>query len=294
MPPKPALSTREALFKRAAGFLAIIEEITPQAIKHEYAFVSDEWFENWLESDGFGVEKCNQLVALELIDKSHLASVTALLRAKRWSDAICLTWEAENFLAWSAALRGLLESAGDAVDGLLNVPFTLAKYHRQIALCLTGQLSSSLVGMSELEHQLDHFVHAKWMRLKRAEQSVLKAKENVEYVRRLRDVVPKVEQAYHRLCSICHPSSASFEFLYDVEEGRGLKISTSTDRRAISGFLSDYPDMLQDVLMMHCNPPLMTLKVLHKFRMHPQLKPLKGFDLRRIRAGHEIERLLKE
>jgi hypothetical protein len=70
----------------------------------------------------------------------------------------------------------------------------------------------------ELERQLDHFVHAKWMRAKRGEESILKAKDNVDYVSALDQAIPNVKPLYHRLCSVCHPSSATLSIFTTLEQ----------------------------------------------------------------------------
>ena len=95
-----------------------------------------------------------------------MASVSALLRAKRWADATCVTYEKENFVGWAASFRGLLESAGDTYDGLVRIPAALALHHRGISLCLAGR-EQNWVRAKELEDALDHFVHAKWTRAKK-------------------------------------------------------------------------------------------------------------------------------
>jgi hypothetical protein len=288
------MTTATKLFKEAASLLPFIDCVLPDAVKNEYVFFSDEWFENWIKSPDATPEQSNYIIAVELVEKAHLASVTALLRAKRWADATCLMYERENFLGWAASVRGLLESAGDTVDGLLQVPKTLAFYHRNIAACLAGK-EQVFFGGKELEDLLDHFVHAKWGRGKAGD--VLIAKENITYVRTLGSVIPNVEGLYHRLCSICHPSSASLGYFNEgvVQDGarRGVTLSLSPDAAAISALCEEYPNALRDILMMHCNPPLMILKVLHVFKVHPQLKLLREFDLKKIKAGPEIERLLK-
>jgi hypothetical protein len=126
-------------------------------------------------SDEFSIKRHNGIFAMELIEKAHLASVTALLRAKRWADATCLAYDKENFLSWSASVRGLLESAGDTVDSLLHIPMTLALRHRDLARCLAGNEERGMVA-EETERHLDHFVHAKWMRTKRGEENILNRK----------------------------------------------------------------------------------------------------------------------
>jgi len=84
-----------------------------------------------------------------------------------------------QFQRISSAARGLLESSGDIVDALLNIAPTLAEYHHEISNCLSGQ-EVKIINVTDLERPLDHFVHARWMR---GSDKVIKAKDNVEYVR---------------------------------------------------------------------------------------------------------------
>jgi hypothetical protein len=276
------------LFKEAAPFLDLIEAVTPEAAANEYKFISDEWFSEWVKSSNFSPEMFNYIVVWELIHKAHLASLAAIIRAKRWADAICLMYESQNFLGWAAAVRGLLESAGDTVDGLLQVPHALAQHHHLISACLAGK-HRELIQAAELEGTLDHFVHAKWQR---RDEGGIKAKDNIAYVRVLATVIPNVERLYHKLCGFCHPSSASIEYL-NLSTAEGFKITPSRDRSAIAALVEEYPDALRDMLMIHSNPPLLVLKVLHKFGETPRIKALKQFGFQHVKMGREIERLLK-
>ena len=136
------MDSANKLFGRAAFYLTVIDAITPIALTHEYSFFSEEWLAQWAKTESFTVERANLVLALELVDKAHLAAITALMRAKRWADAICLLHDNPNFVAWAAAARGLLEAAGDTVDGLLNIPASLAQHHHSIRRCLAGELYS--------------------------------------------------------------------------------------------------------------------------------------------------------
>jgi hypothetical protein len=284
--------TAAKLFKKAAPFLGMIEAVIPEAAANEYKFLPDESFFAWLKSSNFSIERFNCIIASELVEKAHHASLAAIIRAKRWADATCLMYDQQNFLGWAAAFRGLLESAGDAVDGLLPVPHTLALNHRLISLRLAGRQAQPVVA-SELEAVLDHFVHAKW---RRKGDPGIKAKDNIGYVRTLASVIPNVERLYHELCGICHPSSASIDY-FNVptpqSSSGGFKISPGRDSSAIAKLCEEHPDALQDILMMHCNAPLMVLKVLHVFKVHPPIKALRSFALENIKSGSEIQRLLK-
>lgn len=280
--------TEQTLFAGAAKYLDLIDEIVPIATKHEYSFVSDEWFAEWSRTDHFSVQRANLIVVFELLEKSHLAAVTSLIRAKRWADAICRMYDAGNFIGWAASFRGLLESAGDTVDGLANVPASLALNYPLITRCLTENENDFAVA-PELERHLDHFVHAKWSR---AKDSVLQAKQNVEYIKALEGVIPNCVGLYHKLCAVCHPSSGSINYLYDYVPGESFKVSPSKDAEAISALCREHSGALRDALMLHCNPPLLALRVLHKFKIHPHLKMLRKMDWGEIKIGREIDDLL--
>jgi hypothetical protein len=217
------------------------------------------------------------------------------MRAKRWADAICLMYDNPNFVGWAASVRGLLEGAGDTVDGLLNISPTLAEHHRTIRRCLAGEERENFVGYSELEAKLDHFVHARWIRTKRGEETPLKAKDNATYVGILETAVPGILKLYHKLCAICHPSSESISYFYDYspQDGGRLRLAPANDKKAIAAVCDEHPTALADALMMCCNAPLYTLRVLHKFRIHPKLAILNKLDWEHIKMGAEIERYLK-
>jgi hypothetical protein len=109
----------------------------------------------------------------------------------------------------------------------------------------------------------------------------------------LASVIPNVEALYHRLCNVMHPSSASIDYFNESMESGRFRVSPLRDQQTIEALLHDHPDALQDILMMHSNPPLLTLKVLHAFKIHSPIKALKEFDVRLVKMGAEIERLLK-
>jgi hypothetical protein len=134
------------------------------------------------------------------------------------------------------------------------------------------------------------------MRAKRGEENVLKAKDNVEYVGALEQVIPNVElkPLYHQLCAICHPSNASIEYFYDASEEGNLRLSPAKDKEAILiAICQEYPDALFYAFQVHCLLPFLTLRVLHKFQVHPPLKALRKVDWKQLKVGAEIEEALK-
>ena len=154
----------------------------------------------------------NYVIAAELVDMAHLAAITALIRTQKWVLAACSAYEAQNYIAYATAIRGLLESSGDITDGLRNAAGSLAQAHPTIKSALTGKLIDHIRGF-EIEDQIGHFVRANWKRGPRTDLE--KAKENIEYVRSLTGpAFASVESLYRRLSAISHPSSSSLDYLY--------------------------------------------------------------------------------
>jgi hypothetical protein len=191
-----------------------------------------------------------------------------------------LEWKPENAVVsgvlwgWASAARGLIESAGDIVDGLLQIPFFLADHHRAISTGLAGNASNVGYGFSEIEEKLDHFAFAKWMRVPRGHTNILKAKANAVYISNIERVMPNALAYYQRLCGITHPSNASIDYLYQdrTREGGAFKLTASTDLSAIKLICDEFPDALQTAMIMSSNAPLLILRVLHKFKIHPKLR----------------------
>jgi hypothetical protein len=78
------------------------------------------------------------------------------------------------------------------------------------------------------------------------------------------------------------------EAFYDSTPGIGFKLSPMKDAAAMADICTEYPNVLQDALMMHCNAPLLILRVLHKFGIHPHLKSLRKLDWKQIKGGRKL------
>ncbi len=150
--------------------------------------------------------------------------------------------------------------------------------------------SDAVIDATEFENPLDHFVHAKWMRAKRGEEKILKAKENLDYIRNLDAAIPDVTGLYQRISSISHPSQASLNCFFHANTGGSIKLIPWSGAAAIAAFYAEYPDALFQAIQAHCIPPL--LRVLHKFKIHPQFAVLKRVDWEQIQMAAEIERYL--
>ncbi len=274
----------------AVAHLDILDQILPVVQKHRYKFIDDEAYTHFCTSEAYNVVDDNLILSLELIEKAHLASVTSMIRTQRWIDGVLQAYETQNFLAFAGAFRGLLESAGDSMDGLQHMPVQLAHAQHWIKMGLSGGQKDKRIGYTEIEKILDHYVLATWMRRPKGETPVALAKDNIEYVAQLEGLIPDVHQLYHRLCSFVHPSSASIAWMFSPLEEDGIALIVN-DQSQINSLLERWPEAIRLSFSASINMALLTLRVLHRFPVHPKL-PLK--DLTWIKGWPVVEQALKK
>jgi hypothetical protein len=285
-------ATRRKLFKGAARFFPLIAQIVPRALQHRYSFVSDEWFHDACNTGKLSVAERNHIIVLDVLEKSHLAAVSTLIRIERWADAVCIMHDTANFPGFASAMRGLIENGGDSIDGLLNIASSLAENRKDLSRALAGEMKADLIGCAAIERPLDHYVHARWTGKER--HPVLTAKANVDYARQIEASLPGAVSLYHRLCAIVHPSNASIDWLFDLDEegDRRMKLAAN-DAGRIAALCDEFPEVADVTLQMTYNSALLILHVLHKFRLHPKIPELRKLDWSQVKAGREIERLLR-
>lgn len=92
-----------------------------------------------------------------------------------------------------------------------------------------------------------------------------------------------------------HPSNASLQYFYDDNTATGgtFKLTTANDRPAISAIREEFAEALERTLMMSCNPPLLILRVLHKFGTHRKLDALKKLHWPGIRGWSKDRREIR-
>ena len=264
----PLSTTAKKLFGRSTIYFDIASRILPRLTTHRYQFLPNDAFFEWIERENVPIGKINYILVRELLDNAHLAATTALARTILWSEAMCVSYEYSNFVAWASAARGLLESSGDIGDGLSNIAASLAKHHILLSAALAG-LQKKPLDLRPLEEPLSHFIRAKWTRDKSGETP--RAKDNVEYVRWIgRADIPGIVALYHKLCGITHPSSGSLDYMY-TNDADGLRLDINSGGHAIDEICAEFLDVFPASVMLSCNSTLLILRVLHKFGRHPKL-----------------------
>ena len=205
----------------------------------------------------------------ETLQRAHIAAVTAIMRSQNWLSAAFSTSSEKNALAFSAAFRGLLESAADTTTALIGTPMTLAHYYPVIADALSGR-ATVIATSPELEDELIHYSHGRYF--KRAERASTPeshiARSVHEYLKVFENLnAEEVGQCYRFLCDLTHPGAPSVWMWLNPLDTKGTEyeLSTEPDETIIVDFLERYETVLLDVLMFAFNAPVLVLNTLNYF-----------------------------
>jgi hypothetical protein len=274
----------------AYPYLQMVDSVLKRAKVHQYSFYSEEYFESLKNETPNRIAEMNVVVSHELLEKSHLCSVTAILRNLAWIESCAREFSAQNYFGFAACARGFVESVGDSIDGLLLVPFTLAEHHSGIVSLLSGRFESAMADFSKLEEKLDHYMFAGWSRTK----GPLKAKDNQDYIAGLESAhIPDIIKHYRKLCAITHPSSSSVSAFYEIDQNNFTVLFTNglQSKRCVD-LVNEIGASLTGILPYSMNPSLLILRVLHKFGRHPKIPEMKKISWAEIPGWASISKAL--
>ena len=235
----------------------------------------------------------------ETLERAHIAAVTAILRSRTWLSAVLSMSSDRNALAFSAAFRGLLESAADTTTALIGTPMTLAHHFPVISDALSGN-ATTIATSPELEDELIHYSHGRYF--KRSERATTPESHITrsvhEYLKVFENLnAEQVAQCYRFLCDLTHPGAPSVWMWLTPLDTRGTEyvLSTEPDEAIIADFLEEYETVALDALMFAFNAPVLVLNTLNYFPIEKLHTPeLLNHDLDGIAAWRscrdELER----
>ena len=247
-------------------FVEMVDDLSLERVETHYRFTDEESFRQLLSRDlGEGM----RVYWTEILQRAHLAAVTAVLRSRQWFSGVEHAIDQENFLMFAAGLRGLMESAADASTALVGTPLNLAHWHSMIVEALKGQAASVSI-CSELEDELIHYSHGR--RITRAGRpdapKTHQARQVQDYLSIFRDQnAENVRRCYRDLCDITPPGASSVWMWLHAADGSGreFRLSAQGNEALIIGFLHRYPTIPLELLMFAFNAPAITLSVLNYF-----------------------------
>jgi len=202
--------------EQISHYQPLIEDLLASA-ESRYRFTSDPYFRN-LVSRG-NLADPNQIYVLEILARFHAGALITFRRNLSWIEAIQSSYAQSSFFAFTASLRGMIESSADTYFSLRHAPLNLASYFQILKSCVSGAESTKIHLFKDLEDWGIHFLEAGKYDDKSRDKSHYKAKMTWEYIDAI-DSDPffgKVYPLYQELCQVTHPSRES-TYLYFSEQ----------------------------------------------------------------------------
>jgi len=212
-----------------------------------------------------GVAWVNKIYWTEILQRAHLAALTSAVRHDRWFFGAVATASAENFLAFAACLRGLVEACSDSYYSLSTIGITFAENYGKITAAIQGTLDEFLLASEDVENKLLHFQFAGRHDSKNL-SPVYRSRTAREYLNSIvaddrRDIVA----LYERLCALAHPADDSLSWLLSRPDEESLALGASRDAKAIAQFCDRHRVAILDTIQRGVNSDLLILKTLNTF-----------------------------
>ena len=249
--------------RKAIHYIQMIDGLGIENSNTRYRFVNQIEYEKILASDP---REGMKIYWYEMLARCHISSISAVMRTRHWFSAIEDAVRTANLLAFSAAFRGLLESAADTSTSLGQVPLAIARFHSLINDALSKQMEG-VTTCKDLEDELIHFTHARY--IPRSERKKVPSSHNVRLAKEYLEVLRRgkvvgVDECYRTMCDLTHPSASSVWMWFDWNADEAF-VSSAKERSIIVDQLRRHREMMPDLLMFGFNPVIVTLKVLNHF-----------------------------
>lgn len=225
----------------------------------------------------------------EILSRAHLAAATSLLRNRRWIAGVLQALDDDNYFAFSASFRSLLESVADTNYTLNRAVTSLMDYHQQIDMKLCGQDANLIFTNAELESLLIHYALARKQPKGAAVHPSEHAKQNREYIDRL--PLDHVSDCYTELCEITHPAWPSVAAFLGRQDDHTWFLDVSRDRELIDAFLTRYNELAPRLIQLALNLSVLAFAVLNTFGVEEVKTPVTDtLDLDPIPAWRTFQR----
>jgi hypothetical protein len=290
----PDIETAAATFGEAArAYGGLVNDIAPYLLRETYEFEENGEFARKACDPVSGHIYARQTYWSEMLARAHMTSVAAIFRTTRWADSIVREYGAGNLFGWASASRSLIEAAGDIAFSLSDVPLTLASLNRAIIEQLSSKLPVPSLIARELEDALIHFSHARKISKTEGAPVSHKARQSAEYVGYIEKMnIDGARDLYSLLCELVHPAASSVEVLFSGD-GRSWAASTSNEQIKLNALVKKNREIMGGILQASYNPPIITLRVLHRFDRFTQIPSLKRWRFDDVPIWRKIEEKLR-
>lgn len=180
----------------------VVNAVLPIALREHYFFEDNEKFA--MRRDAAAV---NQRFWLEILGRAHQAAVVSLLRSAGWINGMVQAVEMDNIFSFTACARSLMESTGDTLWSLRDIPLNLARNCGDIRRYIKGKHDSSIIGGPEYEERLIHFTYARKLYKGETAPAEHRAETAARYIAALE--IEGADRLYELFCQIVHPGFGS-------------------------------------------------------------------------------------
>jgi hypothetical protein len=261
----------------------ILRDIVSEASDTLYTFMDIEQFKTLPPS------QVNRVYWEEILYRVHWAAVANAIRHLRWFDACVVHSTSQpNYLAFCAALRGLLESAADIKYSLEAVPLTIASSAGYILKALDGRLDKDIVTSTELENCLIHFHHARKIGKDEDVPLTHRAETAAKYVSTLDHEKFPVKVLYSDLCQVVHPAEPSLHWLTHECEN-GWKIGKQDDIGSIHKVVEKHKESISWIQQTSGNITILLCQVLNALpRKQLHIESVKRWNMNELKVHTKI------
>lgn len=255
-------------------YLDIVNEILCEVNNIEYNYTYLEHYTDLMRNNIFQGYK---IYWTEIINNAHAASLLSMQRHKHWISGIIESFKNNNYLSFSANLRGLLESVADSNYSLLKIPTFLSKFSVEIEKAIKELDKDSdedfkIYLCSDLEEALLHFAYARKLSKNESAPKYHKAETNTDYINTLTNT--NFLKLYSELCQITHPAMPSVMDYFDVVESpkgytNRINFINDKDNELITRIIKKYQNELNELLSIGFDYPIAILKEINKLNFEP-------------------------
>lgn len=263
-----------------------------------YRFYDDEKF-SYIRDVG----QMMKIYWYEILARAHWVAISSVLRNTCWLKAILYNYEQNNFLAFAGALRSYIESCGDSMTSMKDIPHSFARDYKQITMCVKGN-SKKMIISKEIEDRLIHFTYARKVSNEEKQNKLVPeshiAKFTTHYLNVLDNNIKDgpVMQLYSELCQISHPAAQSLlHFMNQTSQGNYeiIRFNLQHNRESISNLIDNHQEAIIQVSQYGYNNSLVLLKLLNKFNLKELITPqLNNYPLQDIKAWNNIKQIISE
>jgi hypothetical protein len=209
----------------------------------------------------------------EILERAHFGAIASLARAEAWIRAMDAAATSENFLAFAASFRGLIEATADARFALGDVPMELATTFRLAHDAVSGK--AKLMALApDLENDLIHFSHARKSKRNESSPETHAAKAMREYLQALQGApTGPLFTCYEELCNITHPAAHSVLYLVEKATDGSLVFSPRADERAIVDLCARAGTVVTFCVSESLFCPTIILRIINRFGLRALQTP---------------------